>query len=106
MTSPRTPSGGPTPEAVPHLSRDERAEVGRAARRRTALQDQAALPDRQRPDPVDLLEQQGVTRVPELVPIRIGRMVASPFAFYRGAASDGRRPPAHADRRLGRPAVR
>ena len=37
-------------------------------------------------DPVELLEQQAVTRVPDLVPIRYGRMLASPFAFYRGAA--------------------
>ena len=39
-----------------------------------------------RPDPVELLEAQARTRVPELVPIRYGRMLASPFAFYRGAA--------------------
>lgn len=39
-----------------------------------------------RPDPVDLLQRQSVSRVPELVPIRYGRMSASPFAFYRGAA--------------------
>ena len=40
-----------------------------------------------RPDPVALLETQGATRVPELVPIRHARMAASPFAFYRGAAA-------------------
>jgi uncharacterized protein (DUF2252 family) len=39
-----------------------------------------------RPDPVELLEEQAATRIPELVPIRYGRMVASPFAFFRGAA--------------------
>jgi uncharacterized protein (DUF2252 family) len=39
-----------------------------------------------RPDPVSLLEEQATTRVPELVPIRHGRMLASPFAFYRGGA--------------------
>ena len=39
-----------------------------------------------RPDPVDLLEQQATTRVPQLVPIRYGRMLATPFTFYRGAA--------------------
>jgi uncharacterized protein (DUF2252 family) len=39
-----------------------------------------------RPDPVDLLEEQATTRVPELVPIRYGRMLVSPFAYYRGAA--------------------
>ncbi len=44
----------------------------------------APAPDRA--DPIDLLESQAATRVPELVPIRYGRMAASPFAFYRGAA--------------------
>ena len=39
-----------------------------------------------RPDPVELLEEQAQTRVPELVPIRYGRMLVSPFTFYRGAA--------------------
>ena len=39
-----------------------------------------------RPDPVGLLEQQAETRVPELVPIRHGRMLVSPFTFFRGAA--------------------
>ena len=39
-----------------------------------------------RPDPVELLESQAQLRVPELVPIRYGRMLASPFTFYRGAA--------------------
>jgi uncharacterized protein (DUF2252 family) len=43
------------------------------------------LPAR-RPDPVSLLERQAANRLPELVPIRYGRMLASPFAFYRGAA--------------------
>ena len=39
-----------------------------------------------RPDPVTLLEEQGQSRVPELVPLRYGRMLVSPFTFYRGAA--------------------
>jgi len=39
-----------------------------------------------RPDPVSLLEEQAKSRWPELVPIRHGRMLSSPFAFYRGAA--------------------
>jgi uncharacterized protein (DUF2252 family) len=43
-------------------------------------------PSSDRPDPVRLLEEQGVSRVPELVPIRYGRMLVSPFTFYRGAA--------------------
>jgi uncharacterized protein (DUF2252 family) len=43
-------------------------------------------PSRERPDPVELLERQSATRVPELVPIRYGRMLVSPFTFFRGAA--------------------
>ncbi|MGO8825992.1 MAG: DUF2252 domain-containing protein [Acidimicrobiales bacterium] len=39
-----------------------------------------------RPDPITLLEEQAATRVPELVPIRYGRMLVSPFTFFRGAA--------------------
>ena len=39
-----------------------------------------------RPDPVGLLEEQAKSRVPELVPVRRGRMMVSPFTFYRGAA--------------------
>ena len=44
-------------------------------------------PPADRRDPVEILEAQATTRVPELVPIRYGRMAASPFAFYRGAAA-------------------
>ena len=41
-----------------------------------------------RPDPVGVLEEQNATRVPDLVPIRHGRMIVSPFTFYRGGAGD------------------
>ena len=44
------------------------------------------MPSRDRPDPVDLLERQAQSRVPELMPLRYGRMTASPFTFYRGGA--------------------
>ena len=50
-----------------------------------AFGDWSPAPDR--PDPVTLLHEQDASRVPELVPIRYGRMSASPFAFYRGSAS-------------------
>ena len=66
---------------------EERVARGRAARReapRSAHGRWAPAPDR--PDPVALLEDQAKTRVPHLVPIRYGRMLVSPFAFYRGAA--------------------
>ena len=74
-------------QPVPHLSPEERAALGKAARERTPRATQAhfARPDGQ-PDAVDLLESQAASRVPDLVPIRYGRMMTSPFAFYRGAA--------------------
>ena len=60
---------------------------GKAARREVPRSSHAGFtPGTHRPDPVALLEQQAVTRVPELVPIRYGRMLVSPFTFYRGAA--------------------
>src|SRR5881396_1196512 len=43
-------------------------------------------PATDRPDPVALLEEQNLTREPDLVPVRHGRMMVSPFTFYRGAA--------------------
>ena len=44
------------------------------------------IPAADRPDPVALLEEQAKTRIPELVPVRYGRMAVSPFTYYRGAA--------------------
>ncbi len=70
-----------------HLSLDQRVARGRAARTeapRSAHGRWAPAPNR--PDPVALLEEQAASRVPMLVPIRYGRMLASPFTFYRGAA--------------------
>ncbi|MFF1877862.1 DUF2252 domain-containing protein [Leifsonia sp. NPDC058230] len=66
---------------------DERRARGQEARRQTPRRLHAGwTPPDDRPDPVALLEEQATNRVPELVPIRYGRMLASPFAFYRGAA--------------------
>ncbi|MGW6566726.1 DUF2252 domain-containing protein [Streptomyces sp. NPDC054975] len=65
-----------------------RAEAGRAARKRVPRSSHGRwIPPSQRPDPLSVLERQSVDRVPELVPIRYGRMAASPFAFLRGAAA-------------------
>jgi uncharacterized protein (DUF2252 family) len=72
---------------APRLSVAERVARGKAARAEVARSSQAAYEPRPgRPDPVDVLERQASTRVPELVPIRYGRMLVSPFTFYRGAA--------------------
>ena len=70
-----------------HLSVEERIERGRAARAHAPRRSHAGFsPPADRPDPVALLERQAVSRVQELVPIRYGRLLVSPFAFYRGAA--------------------
>jgi uncharacterized protein (DUF2252 family) len=72
---------------VPHLSVAERVARGKAARAEVPRSGHAVFePLLTRADPVDLLERQAATRVPELVPIRYGRMLVSPFTFYRGAA--------------------
>ncbi|MFD5102399.1 DUF2252 domain-containing protein [Streptomyces albidochromogenes] len=70
------------------LSPEERAARGRAARARAPRSAHAQFtPSRHRQDPVVTIERQSATRVPELVPIRYGRMAESPFRFYRGAAA-------------------
>jgi uncharacterized protein (DUF2252 family) len=77
-----------TTELYAALQPGESAERGRTAREstpRSAHGDWAPAPNR--PDPVAVLTIQAASRVPELVPIRYGRMVVSPFIFYRGAAA-------------------
>jgi uncharacterized protein (DUF2252 family) len=66
----------------------ERASEGKAARKQVPREEHAAWePPHDRPDPVDVLVRQAADRMPELLPIRYGRMVVSPFTFYRGAAA-------------------
>jgi uncharacterized protein (DUF2252 family) len=75
------------PTVIPHLTPSERAARGKAARAEVPRSSHAGFtPSTHRPDPVALLEEQAISRLPELVPIRYGRMLVSPFAFYRGAA--------------------
>ncbi|MBD7994416.1 DUF2252 domain-containing protein [Arthrobacter sp. Sa2CUA1] len=72
---------------VKHPSVEERVAAGKHCREATplsALKGWAPAPGR--PDPVALIEEQNLTREPDLVPVRHGRMLASPFTFYRGAA--------------------
>ncbi|HXZ63276.1 MAG TPA: DUF2252 domain-containing protein [Streptosporangiaceae bacterium] len=65
----------------------ERASFGKTVRALVPRQDHALLDlPGDRPDPLDLLEAQARTRLPDLVPVRYGRMAASPFAYFRGAA--------------------
>jgi uncharacterized protein (DUF2252 family) len=73
--------------AAAHPSVAERVARGKAARAEVPRASQGKYePAARRPDPIKLLERQAETRVPELVPIRYGRMLVSPFTFYRGAA--------------------
>ncbi len=72
---------------TPHRTEAESKARGKEARVKCPRDSHAtfeATPDR--PDPVSLLEEQATTRVPQLVPIRYGRMLVSPFTFFRGAA--------------------
>jgi uncharacterized protein (DUF2252 family) len=85
--SPSTASGNGAIPTVAHLTVAERVAHGKAARAEVPRSSHAVFePPRRRPDPIKLLERQAKTRVPELVPIRYGRMLVSPFTFYRGAA--------------------
>ena len=73
-------------KVVPHFTRAERAARGKAARAELPRSSQGEIEFPAGRDPVALLEEQALSRVPELVPIRYGRMLVSPFAFYRGGA--------------------
>jgi uncharacterized protein (DUF2252 family) len=96
--SPTPPGGNAEPDQgdkraaqngtpVVHLTPEERAARGKAARSEVPRSSHAGWEAPSgRADPIALLEAQAKDRVPELVPIRYGRMLASPFAFYRGAA--------------------
>jgi len=71
----------------PRLTVDERRALGRALRRRASRGSHAGwVAPAGRDDPVALLEQQAVTRLQGLLPIRYGRMLESPFTFLRGSA--------------------
>ncbi len=98
----QTSQGNTRPEAViaakvpaavfgggegPRTHRD-REEAGRNLRQRVSRKAHGAwTPPTDRRDPIEILRQQDDSRMPELVPLRYGRMMASPFAFYRGSAA-------------------
>ncbi len=84
----RKTATAPAPHAPTYLSADERRAKGRSLRDaipRVAHADWK--PPRDRPDPIELLKASNDGRMLTLVPVRFGRMAASPFAFYRGAAA-------------------
>jgi Uncharacterized protein conserved in bacteria (DUF2252) len=80
-------AGGVLDPDLGRLTMSDRVARGKAARAELPRESHAMFdPPADRPDPVALLEQQAESRVPELVPIRYGRMLVSPFAYFRGAA--------------------
>ena len=80
-------AGGVLDPDLGGLTMAERSARGKGARAEVPRESHAVFdPPADRPDPVAQLEQQAESRVPELVPIRYGRMLVSPFAYFRGAA--------------------
>jgi len=86
--APASLSGRALGRRLPHRSRADLVALGLAARKRAPRKIHAGFePPTNRPDPIAILEAQAATRVPELLPIRYGRMMMTPFTFYRGAAA-------------------
>jgi uncharacterized protein (DUF2252 family) len=84
----RAPSANGDRPTAAHPPAEERAAIGRAARARVSRRSQAEwAPPGDRESPLAILERQDATRLPELIPIKYGRMLESPFAFYRGSAA-------------------
>src|SRR5262249_15416922 len=70
-----------------HMALPDRRAEGRALRRVVARSSHGGWrPPARRPDPIALLKASSEDRLPHLIPIRYGRMLHSPFAFFRGAA--------------------
>jgi uncharacterized protein (DUF2252 family) len=90
LASPDKPvvSGAAVTDQIAHtISPEERAQLGKALRDSVPrVQHGVWKKSEHRPDPIDILQAADADRLPELVPIRYGRMLQSPFAFYRGAA--------------------
>ena len=85
--SPRQQARAQLDTKTGHLTPAERAARGAQARAEVPRESHADFTvPASRPDPIALLEEQAKARVPELVPVRWGRMMVSPFTYYRGAA--------------------
>ena len=83
---PRSPATG-LEKPARRMTPAERKVRGKAARAEVPRESHAQWePPADRADPVDLLASQGASRVPDLVPVRYGRMMETPFTYYRGAA--------------------
>ena len=86
MSTDTSSSSTPPPKVV-HLTAEERVALGKAAREKAPRTSHATLGTGEERDAVALLEEQGPTRLQELLPIRYGRMLVSAFTFFRGAAN-------------------
>ena len=76
-----------SPSLQPHPTREELYAMGKSLRDKCPRQGHAVWqPPDNRPDPLSLVEESNRGRIPELIPVRHGRMLQSPFTFYRGAA--------------------
>jgi uncharacterized protein (DUF2252 family) len=88
QTTKRTRTSAARQPRTPYLTADERNAMGRALRDKAPRTSHSGWkPAADRRDPVELLNESNAGRTPALIPIRFGRMSASPFAFYRGAAA-------------------
>jgi uncharacterized protein (DUF2252 family) len=88
LQTPTEPASEHAFKKAPHPSIQEREELGKSTRKKCPRESHSVWEAKtDRPNPLDLLQAQATTRIPELIPIRYGRMLASPFAFYRGAAA-------------------
>src|SRR6516164_5947660 len=77
------------PDSAAHLvSREDRVVAGKALRDKVPRKQHGRWKEAKgRPNPIDILRESDASRMKELVPIRYGRMLQSPFSFYRGAAA-------------------
>jgi len=85
-TAPAGTGGHEVPQRGAHPAREQSAAAGKAARQLAPLASHRDFSAAASRDPLGLLLDQAKSRVPELVPVRHGRMLVSPFAYYRGAA--------------------
>src|SRR5262245_62874352 len=84
---PRRSSSVTARSLVSYPSLDDLYEEGKSLRKKCPRKSHAVWkPPHDRPDPVRLLQESNKGRIPQLIPIRHGRMMQTPFTFYRGAA--------------------
>jgi hypothetical protein len=77
-----------SPTVAPRRSREQQYAEGKAMRNACLRESHAKWkPPKDRTDPVEILQASNQGRLPELIPVRYGRMIPSPFVFYRGAAA-------------------